>query len=398
MDKKIEIFENTLLKLLVRRGSDSERKSITLSEGELGYTTDTKRLFVGDGVQLGGTVAGNVFLGKNTDLTSFAGDGTAGDTAFDTDNATLSVLLSGTGSVSTDWLPIGGIYTAGNNTITIDASNQIRVSQLSAGNISANALGNSLTISSNQVALSTTISIDKITTRQTDSTSALGLPRKLNIGGVDYVFPASVLPEGVLTTDRDGVLSFSRGYTSTLVSTATAGLIPVGSLQPILSATLVTSDWLPCSGQPISRTTYSTLFAAISTNFGVGDGSTTFNLPNQSLHPLSAFGSKWIIKAIPETILPPVTISCGTALSASYNGSQVSSFATLTSGEVTLGVSINTVRSALLESLYPVGEVRLTSRATDLSSFMGFGVWARSKSVSVGPTPNLTYYIWTRTA
>ena len=47
MAKKIEILENTLLKLLVRRGSDNDRQQVLLSEGELGYTTDSKRLFIG---------------------------------------------------------------------------------------------------------------------------------------------------------------------------------------------------------------------------------------------------------------------------------------------------------------------------------------------------------------
>lgn len=38
--------------------------------------------------------------------------------------------------------------------------------------------------------------------------------------------------------------------------------------------------WLLCDGQAVSRTTYSLLFNVIGTTFGVGDGSTTFNLPN----------------------------------------------------------------------------------------------------------------------
>ena len=40
------------------------------------------------------------------------------------------------------------------------------------------------------------------------------------------------------------------------------------------------SGWLLCNGSAVSRTTYAALFAVISTTFGVGDGSTTFNLPN----------------------------------------------------------------------------------------------------------------------
>ncbi len=38
--------------------------------------------------------------------------------------------------------------------------------------------------------------------------------------------------------------------------------------------------WFLCNGQAISRTAYSQLFALIGTNFGAGDGTTTFNLPD----------------------------------------------------------------------------------------------------------------------
>lgn len=38
--------------------------------------------------------------------------------------------------------------------------------------------------------------------------------------------------------------------------------------------------WLLCNGQAVSRTTYAALFAAIGTTYGVGDGSTTFNVPD----------------------------------------------------------------------------------------------------------------------
>jgi len=40
------------------------------------------------------------------------------------------------------------------------------------------------------------------------------------------------------------------------------------------------TGYLVCDGSAVSRSTYSELFSAIGTTFGVGDGSTTFNLPN----------------------------------------------------------------------------------------------------------------------
>ena len=40
------------------------------------------------------------------------------------------------------------------------------------------------------------------------------------------------------------------------------------------------ANWLLCDGALISRTTYATLFGVIGTNYGAGDGSTTFKLPD----------------------------------------------------------------------------------------------------------------------
>lgn len=40
------------------------------------------------------------------------------------------------------------------------------------------------------------------------------------------------------------------------------------------------TNWLLCNGAAVSRTTFAALFAAIGTVFGIGDGSTTFNVPS----------------------------------------------------------------------------------------------------------------------
>jgi hypothetical protein len=45
--------------LQLRRGTDAERKLATFSPGELIYTTDTKKVFVGDGTTVGGKFVGS---------------------------------------------------------------------------------------------------------------------------------------------------------------------------------------------------------------------------------------------------------------------------------------------------------------------------------------------------
>jgi len=47
-----------------------------------------------------------------------------------------------------------------------------------------------------------------------------------------------------------------------------------------LAQSTAPTGFLKCNGAAVSRTVYANLFAAIGTTFGVGDGSTTFNLPD----------------------------------------------------------------------------------------------------------------------
>jgi len=55
--------------------------------------------------------------------------------------------------------------------------------------------------------------------------------------------------------------------------------VPVGSIIAYGGSSAPTG-WFECDGVAISRTTYAALYTAIGTNYGYGDGSTTFNIPD----------------------------------------------------------------------------------------------------------------------
>lgn len=55
--------------------------------------------------------------------------------------------------------------------------------------------------------------------------------------------------------------------------------VPTGTLLDF-AGTAAPTGFLGCDGSAVSRTTYSSLFAVIGTTWGIGDGSTTFNLPD----------------------------------------------------------------------------------------------------------------------
>jgi microcystin-dependent protein len=56
-------------------------------------------------------------------------------------------------------------------------------------------------------------------------------------------------------------------------------LVPAGAVQAFAMNSAPTG-WLAADGTAVSRSTYAALFSAISTTYGVGDGSTTFALPD----------------------------------------------------------------------------------------------------------------------
>lgn len=68
---------------------------------------------------------------------------------------------------------------------------------------------------------------------------------------------------------------------STIQGTDTdvAPLLPAGFVIAWPSTT-IPAGWLRCNGSAYNRTTYAALFAITSTNYGAGDGSTTFNVPD----------------------------------------------------------------------------------------------------------------------
>lgn len=97
----------TIIKLKIRRGTNTQRKLVVLEQGELGYATDTGRTFVGDGATLGGRPVGSVvhnpvssLLGRTQVAGAVAGDIVA--------ERSLMFMLTGSDySVANNWINIG---------------------------------------------------------------------------------------------------------------------------------------------------------------------------------------------------------------------------------------------------------------------------------------------------
>jgi len=92
---------------------------------------------------------------------------------------------------------------------------------------------------------------------------------------LDYINPA--MTTGLLKTSN--ALSELAGGSATGYQNLGYGSLPIGVILPFSGST-VPAGWLLCYGQTASRTTYADLFAVIGTQYGAGNGSTTFNIPD----------------------------------------------------------------------------------------------------------------------
>ena len=95
---------------------------------------------------------------------------------------------------------------------------------------------------------------------------------KLNDGTTDI--------SNQINTTEDVILRFDLANDCFILpQLATSVLVPIGSIITYAVNTPPTG-FLECNGAAINRTTYANLFAAIGTTFGIGDGVTTFNIPD----------------------------------------------------------------------------------------------------------------------
>jgi hypothetical protein len=182
-----------------------------------------------------------------------------------------------------------------NNTLVIPSSlrldGSLKVGTAGGTTITNTQLGYLSSLSSNvQSAIdSHTTSITSLTSKNTDisyvaSPAVTSIANKLQTS----VLAFSSTLNGISST----VFNYISGLTSDLQTTLTSitNRQQIGSIMQHPKGN-IGSPYLLANGQAVSRTTYSALFASYGTLYGVGDGTTTFNLPNYQACFLRSYGA-----------------------------------------------------------------------------------------------------------
>lgn len=147
-------------------------------------------------------------------------------------------------------------------------------------------------------------------------------------GGASTIATSNLTASRALISNSSGkvavsaVTSTELGYLDGVTSNVQTQLNSKIDLKPgaiIAMAADATpgSGWLVCQGQEVSRTTYATLWNAIGTKYGAGNGSTTFNLPSLINRVIMGTWSN-TFGTLVESGLPNIS---GTIQTRSSNGS-----------------------------------------------------------------------------
>lgn len=107
------------------------------------------------------------------------------------------------------------------------------------------------------------------------------------------------------------ILGTTYWYDAPAASLATtqASLVPIGGVIDYPSATAPSASYHLADGTAINRTLFPDLFTLIGTTFGVGDGSTTFNLPNYTDKMSIAAGNLYALAATGGSVAGVLSIT-----------------------------------------------------------------------------------------
>ena len=151
-----------------------------------------------------------------------------------------------------------------------------QIGSVAAANITGQVVSSQInTVANNQITgLITSSQIASITAGQVTGTLTSSQIGTLTSSQIASVSNTSI--QGLVTSAQIATVANTQ-ITGLITTTQISGITGEIKLWPVPTAP---TGYLVCNGAAVSRTTYSSLFSILGTTYGVGDGSTTFNLPN----------------------------------------------------------------------------------------------------------------------
>ncbi len=196
-------------------------------------------------------------------------------------NARLYMITSNSATMASV-KDIGIPPTNGSVTNTMLATNSITADRIKNGNVTL--VKEDFTTGTGDGGVGSTATLQISSTSGADTSIGLSTRnRKANVAIV-HVDGGT----GVLSGLK--VINQSSNYVPVTSNLALQSAIQGGQTQPVpivpagsiiaWSGSSAPSGWVLCDGTAISRTTYAALFAIAGTAYGIGDGATTFNVPD----------------------------------------------------------------------------------------------------------------------
>lgn len=289
-------------KIKFRRGSDAQRLSIRLDQGEPAYTTDTNRLYIGNGVLSGGL---SVTTRNHTPLTKFS---SLSDTYSEVgDIASIdNIWYQLTAKPYTDITKWGRIATKVSQEFEYDSSSTInlKLSGLSASKINPNTVSNGLYINDGKLQINYnpsffslsaskfSLNVGSITTRELLSSSfgnglsgGNGNTVTLKVDPNSFTFVNGALSANY-TSVYNSINGKNRFYlpvaTTNALSTLSANVGDVSTVDGVLyqaafSPTTFVSSWADISDKKAVQRSVFTTLTGNSTSSTNGSLSSIFN-------------------------------------------------------------------------------------------------------------------------
>ena len=261
-------------------------------------------------------------------------------------NARLYLNVANNGTMA-DFIDVGIPPTNGSVTNTMIALTTITADRIKNGNVLLSKVDFTTGTGDGGAGAAATLKLSSAA--GSDTSLGFGTRNAANVALV-WIDSATGHTSGLNLYDQAGAYSpmASNLALQSAIQGATTAPVPIVPAGSVIawSGSSAPSGYLLCDGTAVSRTTYAALFAVAGTGYGVGDGSTTFNLPDL------------------RDRLPLGKGTNNSTLGTQTGSMSASSVVTTASGSASLSLTTDTVDDTLSSGTKDVSQIAYVTNVT----------------------------------